>query len=165
MDWLYRVAVATHVVAATIWVGGALFMALVAIPVARQMKAPLRARVTRALGRRFRVVGWASLGWLVLSGSYMMYFWGARWANLVDLSFFRAPHTRMLSLKLLLVLLMLLISVTHDFYVGPQAGRAQPESERALRFRKMAAWQGRLTGGLAVVIVILATMVARPWLA
>ncbi|WP_230467148.1 CopD family protein [Lujinxingia vulgaris] len=163
MEMLYKVAVATHVIAATIWVGGVLFMALVAIPVARTLDPKSRANITSAIGRRFQRVGWASLGWLVLSGSFMMYFWGARWANLVDLSFFQAPHTRVLGLKLVVVTLMMLLSLTHDFFVGPRAsGGSTPE--QIARYRKMAAWQGRITGVLVILIVILATMVARPWL-
>ncbi|TXD32228.1 copper resistance protein CopD [Lujinxingia vulgaris] len=163
MEMIYKVAVATHVIAATIWVGGVLFMALVAIPVARTLEPKMRVRVTSAIGRRFQRVGWASLGWLVLSGSFMMYFWGARWANLTDLSFFQAPHTRVLSLKLGLVTLMLLLSLTHDFFVGPRASQSESAAQAA-RYRTMAAWQGRITGVLVIVIVILATMVARPWL-
>lgn len=163
MEMIYKVAVATHVIAATIWVGGVLFMALVAIPVARTLEPKLRVRVTSAIGRGFQRVGWASLGWLVLSGSFMMHFWGARGANLLDLSFFKAPHTRVLGLKLVLVTLMMLLSLTHDVFVGPRASRSTT-SKQASRYRTLAAWQGRITGVLVVVIVILATMVARPWL-
>ncbi|WP_164855880.1 CopD family protein [Lujinxingia sediminis] len=162
MEIVYKVAVATHVIAATIWVGGVLFMALVAIPVARTLEPKLRRHVTSAIGQRFQRVGWASLGWLVLSGAFMMYFWGARWANLVDLSFFQAPHTRVLSLKLGLVTLMMLLSLTHDFVVGPRASQ-NVSLEQATRYRKLAAWQGRITGGLVIIIVVLATVVARPW--
>jgi uncharacterized membrane protein len=58
-----------HVLAAITWVGGMLFIALVLVPTVRALDdAPVRTRVIRDSGRRFRVVAWMALAILVLTG-------------------------------------------------------------------------------------------------
>jgi uncharacterized membrane protein len=119
----------------------------------------------RAVARRFRPIGWSALAVLVATGSVFLYRWGATWETLADLSFFEAPHARLLGYKLLFVGVMLVVSFVHDFVVGPRAARAEPNTDRAKTLRRAAAVLGALTGGLVLAIVVLAVFVARPYLA
>ncbi len=164
MTPLYKIAVAIHVLSAIIWIGGVLFMGMVAVPAARRLKPDLRRSVTTRLGLAFRPVGWICLTLLVVTGTYMAHAWGATWQNVFDLSFFEAPHTRLLGYKLVAVTVMLGVSFAHDWFIGPQATEAEPGSEKAERYRKLAGWMGRITGILVIVIAILAIFVARPWI-
>lgn len=129
-----------HVLAMTVWLGGMLFIALVVVPVTRGLPDPaLRSRLVQQMGRRFRTIGWAALAVLVATG-------------LVNL--WQAPHllrAGRFHWKLGLVVLALLLSVYHDFVVGPRAG--QPGADPSARVR--AAWIARLNVLLVLVIVFL----------
>jgi uncharacterized membrane protein len=160
---LYKIAVAVHVLSAIIWVGGVLFMGMVAVPAARRLQPRIRRAVTTRLGMAFRPVGWTCLALLVVTGTYMMTSWGATWQNVFDLSFFQAPHTRLLGYKLVAVIVMLGLSGVHDWHLGPKASETEEGSDEAERYRKIASWMGRLTGILVIVIAVLAVFVARPW--
>lgn len=163
MSPLYKISVTLHVLSAIIWVGGVLFMGMVALPAARRLDEETRRLVTSRLGLAFRPVGWICLTVLVITGSYMAYSWGARWNNLFDLTFFEGKHTRLLGYKLMAVTAMLVVSGVHDWYIGPRAAEAPAGSERAERLRRIAKWLGMITGILVIVIAMLAVFVARPW--
>ena len=162
-DLLYRVAVMVHVLGAVVWVGGVLFMGMVAVPAAKKLDDELRRKLLDDLGRRFRPIGWTALGLLVASGIYLMWHWGATVATVLDLSFFEHDHTRKLGYKLLLVVAMLVVSGLHDFWLGPRATREGRTPQEMERDRKLAGWLGRTTGILVILIVVLAVLVARPW--
>lgn len=164
IEALYPYLVVLHVLAAFVWVGGVFFIGAVAMPVTSSMGRAGR-EALRATARRFRPIGWAALAVLVSTGCVFLYRWGATWETLADLSFFAAPHARLLGYKLVFVGIMLVISFVHDFIIGPRASRATPDSDEARRLRRMAAILGALTGGLVLAIVILAVFVARPFLA
>ncbi|QDG50170.1 DUF4149 domain-containing protein [Persicimonas caeni] len=163
MTPLYKISLVLHVLSAVIWVGGVLFMGMVAVPAARKLEPRLRRAVTSRLGHAFRPVGWLCLTVLVVTGSYMAYSWGATVENVLNLSFFEANHTRLLGYKLLAVIAMLVVSGVHDWYLGPKATEVGYGSAEAERLRKVAGWLGRVTGILVIVIVCLAVFVARPW--
>lgn len=162
MTWIYDIAVTLHVLAALSWVGGVLFIGTVALPASRQMPDRRGREAIAVLGRRFRPVGWTALAVLVATGTYMMGAWGATPANVLDGRFFaEGTRARMLGWKLLLVLAMLTISGVHDWYLGPKAS-SDPDDDEGLR--RWAAVLGSATALLSVGIVILAVLVARPWM-
>lgn len=162
----YQIAVLTHVLAAIVWVGGVLFVGGVALPASRSLDDEEEGRrVVRLLGQYFRPVGWTAIAVLVLSGSYMMWVWGARPANVWDGTFFDTIRTQWLGNKLLLVGLMVVSSGLHDWYVGPRASAADKDApDRVERWRTAAAVLGGLTALLAVAIVGIAIVVSRPWM-
>lgn len=163
MNSLYPFMIVIHVFSAVVWVGGVLFMAMVAVPAAKGFDDDLRRRLLDVLGRKFRPVGWTALIFLVISGAYFMWRWGARPSNLFDLSFFSHGHTRLLGYKLLAVLAMLIISGLHDFWLGPRATREGRSAEEIRADRRLASLMGRTTGILVLIIVGLAIFIARPW--
>src|SRR2546426_6219415 len=58
-----------HILAAVIWIGGMLFLSLVAVPVLRQVDSPLlRADLFRKMAWRFRRLVWICLAVLILTG-------------------------------------------------------------------------------------------------
>ena len=129
-----------HVLAAITWVGGMLFIALVLVPTARALDdAPVRTRVIRDSGRRFRVVAWMALAILVLTGLSNLWF---------EPFLLRSPRFHG---KLGLVGLALILSAFHDFVLGPRAGI--PGADPSARLR--ASWIARLNVLVAVAIVLL----------
>jgi uncharacterized membrane protein len=156
----YRLLVVLHVLGAVTWVGGVLFMGLVAVPVARRLAPDLRHRITVDVGRQARTVGWIALAVVLATGIAMANAWGADWATVFDGSFFAyTPRNRLLGWKLLLVAAMLVVTGFHDWVLGPRHAHA-PGDERA---RKLASRLGRVTGLLVIAIVVLAVYVARAW--
>ncbi len=129
-----------HVLAAITWIGGMLFIALVLVPVTRELAdATLRTRLVHALGLRFRTVGWIALGVLVATGLVNL------WLQPVLLS---APRFHW---KLGLVGLALILSAFHDFVLGPRAG--VPGADPSVRVR--ASWVARVNVLVVLVIVLL----------
>lgn len=164
MDGLYKAAVFIHVFSAVIWVGGVLFMGMIAVPAARRLDDELRRKILDDLGRRFRTVGWTALSALIITGVFMMWKWGARWDTVLDGSFFAHGHTRLLGYKLLAIIPMLAISGAHDFWLGPRATKSDRTPEEVARDRRLASLMGRATGLLVILILGLAIFVARPWI-
>jgi putative copper export protein len=159
---LYRICVFAHVAAACVWVGGLAFFALVLVPVLRGSPGPKTLELVRAVGMRFRVVGWAAIGLLILTGigNLLLRMPGS---VLLRAEFWRANFGKLLALKLSLVLLMLLVSVAHDL-IGARAtalALAQPGSPPAIALRNRASRLGRLVALLALAILFVAVLLVR----
>ena len=165
MRGLYLLSVWLHLVAVIVWLGGMLFLVLVLIPAIRRPEyreifSPLIHRV----GVRYRWIGWIALAVLVLSGITNLAYRGFGWADLWSGRLWQGPFGRTLGIKLLLVAIVFALSALHDFLVGPRAtalGRADPSSPEALRWRRRAAWIGRINMLLALIIVALGVALVR----
>jgi hypothetical protein len=69
-----------------------------------------------------------------------------------------------LAAKLVIVGTVLVLSVTHDFWIGPRAVRLAREtsgSGERERSRKMASWAGRVNFLLSLAILALALQLVR----
>ena len=129
-----------HILSVITWVGGMLFIALVLVPSARALDdARIRTRLIEESGRRFRTISWIALGLLVVTGFLNLWF---------QSSLLGAPRFHW---KLGLVVLALILSILHDWVLGPRAGR--PGADPSIRLR--ASWVARLNVGVALAIVLL----------
>lgn len=160
MNW-YRTVVIIHVISATMWVGGILFLGLIAVPAARRLEKQARARLLSDLGNRFRNLGYTLLIILIVTGVIQAGAHGATVANVLDGSFMQTRFGATLAAKLLFFVLMLAVSIVHDFFVGPATVRAMEQGRDTERLRKIASWLARITAVLAIAVVIYATMLVR----
>jgi len=103
----YFTLMTLHLLAAVVWIGGMLFLGLVLTPVLRCRPPDERASLLSAVGRRFLKVGWAALGAILVTGPLL---WIKRGFDV----------TPVLVVKLTLVGVILLLSVLHDFVLGPR---------------------------------------------
>lgn len=164
MPSVYYVNVTIHVLAALIWLGGMYFLALVGAQVLRTVEpAELRQTLFDQLGRRFRSVGWITLGVLVITGVANLYFrgmlhWQAVWANG---AFWRSTWGTALAVKLAAVLVMLVVEGYHDWVLGPRAGQMATNSPEAMAFRARASMYARVSALCGIVIVVAAVRLAR----
>lgn len=148
---IYLTLVTFHLLSVVIWLGGMLFLGLVITPVLRGRPAAERAALLHVVGRRFLKIGWAALGVLVLSGIAL---WEIRAFQL----------TLVLTVKLGLVAVILLLSLLHDFVLGPalvaelQKGG---EAGRTLVLRRRVSVLARLNVALALVVLILGLAFSR----
>jgi putative copper export protein len=163
---VYQAAVSIHVLSAIVWVGGLVFLALVAVPATRPLPAAERGALLNALGRRFRPVGWVCLGLLVLTGLVVSGYRGLTWETFVSGAFFGSPFGRLLAIKLGLVALMALLTLAHDLWLGPASARALAAGESATGrpmagLRRASAWTARLSLIVALAVVFLGVALVR----
>ena len=166
MHTLYVLSVWTHILTAMLWVGGMLFLVIVVVPLLRRGDRAQAAAFLHVAGVRFRTVGWACFGILLLTGSWQLSARGVRPASFLDPGFLSSPFGRTVVWKLGLFALILLVSAWHDFVVGPRATlavQAAPDSPAAQSLRRQASWLGRANVVLAVVIVLVAVSLVRGW--
>ena len=168
MHGWYIFSVWLHVMTAVAWIGGAIFLAAVIVPCLRRPE--LRAHAAMLIqvtGRRFSYIGWVCLLALVVTGITNLIFKGVGPA-LHSREFWIGPFGGLLAQKIGLVLVILMLSAVHDFFIGPralEAWRAHPQSARTQRLRKAASWMGRVNLLLSLIVVALGVMLWRgaPW--
>ena len=165
MHLFYLFSVWFHILAAVVWIGGMIFLSVILLPVIRRPEfrtaSPLLVHFS---GVRFRWIGWLCLVVLVFTGAFNLIYRGITWEELRIRDFWQSQFGVILSTKLILVVSVLLLSMLHDFFIGPKAsalGRADPGSPDALRFRRYASWFGRVNLFLALVIVAFGIMLVR----
>lgn len=160
MTW-YKFIVYVHIIAAIGWVGGILFLGLVAAPAVRRLEDKHRAEVMNEFGVRFRAIGYTLLAILAATGVIQAAFHGATVANVLNGQFFQTSFGRTLGMKLLFIVAMVGVSVAHDFYVGPAAVRIAEAGHDTARLRKIASWLARITALLALIVVAYASLLVR----
>ena len=60
-----------HLLSASVWVGGTVVLVFVGVPAIRKLEGEARATAMRALGRRWRPLGWSAMGVAILSGLWL----------------------------------------------------------------------------------------------
>jgi copper resistance protein D len=147
---LYTISVYVHVVAACAWTGSMLFFSIVVVPVLRRPEqAAAAGALVRQVGMRFRAFGWACIGTLLVTGVLNLALRGVRLDTLASGSFWADGFGRALACKLAAVVLVLVLTVTHDaLSLRPQA-------------RRIASWLGRLTLLASLLVVLFAVWLVR----
>lgn len=165
---MYQVSVYLHIIATVVWVGGMLFLALVAVPATRNLSPAERGAIFSALGRRFRTVGWICIALLLITGPLNLGFRGYSWESLSSGQMFSGEFGQTLAVKLILVAVMVALSLTHDLILGPASARAlaNPATvHTAAALRRRTSWLARfnLVLGLLVVASAVALVRGLPW--
>jgi len=166
MHTLYLLSVYLHITAAIVWIGGMFFLVLVLVPWLRKGDRAQAGRVMKEAGQRFRTIGWACFGVVLVTGSFNLYVRGVRFSSFVDPQWLASPFGRAVVYKLSFFALVLLLSAVHDFWHGPRATLAvqkDPRSPEAERFRKQASHLGRLNMLLALTLLGLGVILVRGW--
>ena len=124
-----------HLLSATVWVGGSVVLVFVGVPAIRATEGEARAAAMRTLGRRWRPLGWSSMGIAILSGLWLSSRHGAFHSAALDSGF-----DRWLIVKSGLVVLLVAGSLVHDFVLGPRLQRELARGRAARRRRRAAGW-------------------------
>ncbi len=122
-----------HVFSAIIWIGGAIFLAIVMVPVARGMEPPaIGLLFLRKAALRFRGIAWVLLGILVVSGVAALEGRGIGLGRFAEDGFWSSEIGTALLVKIVLVGILLVMSGVHDFVLGPRlSDLMQQGSERS----------------------------------
>jgi len=163
----FQLSVWLHIIAACVWVGGMVFLAVVIVPITRGLEdRALATRLLHQVGRRFRNVGWVTIGVLVVTGLSNLHYRGVGLEQLTDGEFWAGGYGRPLGYKLGLVVFILSLSLVHDFHIGPRAVevmRDAPGSPQALRMRRLASYFGRVNLLAALAVIGFAVALVRGW--
>jgi uncharacterized membrane protein len=167
MDLSRILVVSIHLLAAIVWLGGMFFIAIVMVPVLRSLEPPQkRIEVLSSTARRFRMVGWIALLVLLVTGVFNAMNRGVTLKMISTGAIFSTHFGKMLTLKVVLVLLMLVLSAVHDFIMGPRlveliSSSSNPDlSPRIKSYRKYVSWLARVNALLGIMIVACAVMLS-----
>ena len=162
MSTSHHITVFLHVLAALVWLGGMIALALLA-PILRDVGDDgVRQRLFHRLGERFRAVGWVCIVVLIgtgvlqlrMRGWWGMTVWGAG-------AFWASPLGRALAWKLATVTVILGVQAAHDFWLGPRAGRVPAGTPEARALRAQAARLARFNALVGLIVVWFAVALAR----
>lgn len=144
-----------HVFSAAVWVGGTVALVFVGVPAVRKLEGEARATAMRALGRRWRPLGWSAMGIAILSGLWLTELHGGFNRAALDSDF-----DRTLIVKSALVVLLCAGAVLHDYVLGPRLQRqlrAQAPQAAATRRRLVAV--GWFNLSLTILVPLLGVIV------
>jgi uncharacterized membrane protein len=164
MHTLYLASVWLHILAATVWLGGMFFLVLVVVPWLRRSDGVNAGAFLRETGERFRNVGWACFGVLLVTGTFNLWVRGVRLSDFAQHEWRSSPFGSTVLLKLGVFLVVLAVSGLHDFIIGPRATAAlakAPRSAEAQRARRRASLMGRGNVLFALLLVALGVMLVR----
>jgi uncharacterized membrane protein len=154
------VLVVLHVLAAVSWIGGMIFLSLVLAPLVRSRQAaPEYTALFRTAALRFRIVVWLAMGILLTTGPVLLSQRGMEVTN-------PSTWSRIASVKLGLVALLLSLSFLHDLVLGPRINQvsAIPASSRTAWQQtvvRTARWLPRISLLVALAVVLAAVELAR----
>ena len=155
MNSFYYISVWLHIVCAAFWIGGMLFLPLVLLPGIKNN--PERSQLLMVTGLKFRFYGYIVLSILLLTGILNMYFRGINFSW----NFFTTSHYgRLVIVKVILFLIILLVSLIHDLYVGRKAVSEVKESDRR-KLKLIARWTGRILLLISLTMAYLGVVISR----
>lgn len=109
----YSLALWIHLLAAISWIGGMVFLSLVLAPLVRSRRAaPEFMAVFRLAARRFRFIVWGAIAVLLSTGPLLVL---QRGWSLFD----PKEWPLALGIKISLVVILLVLTLSHDLLFGP----------------------------------------------
>ena len=159
---MYFLSVWLHILAASVWVGGLIYTAAVAVPFALTHEVAERQRLLRGLARRFRWIGWASIGVLFITGlgNLTLRLSPIKLSQVFNGEVFNPEKVeRLIAIwlpwKLMLVIVMIGLMAFHDVTSIQAAKRSEGSSDTASGNRA-----GSRAAALATLVAILVLYVS-----
>lgn len=167
MDLFWLLIRWIHVMAAVVWIGGNLALAMVIVPYFRQNLPPVkRIEILTLIGKRFEPIVWGCVLILLFTGM----------GNIINALYpfssfdsqFIGPFMRTLTIKLLLFIILLILTALHSFVFGPKLSKAieglDPETEElpsnVNSIRKQMSIVSSLMGVFSLLIILAAVALA-----
>jgi putative copper resistance protein D len=144
-----------HLLSSMIWVGGTVALVFVGVPAIRRLEGEARATAMRGLGRRWRPLGWSAMGVAILSGLWLTDRHGGFHSAALSTDF-----DRTLILKSVLVALLCVGALIHDYVLGPRLQRElrahEPQAPATRRRLIVVGW---LNFALTILVPVLGAIV------
>ncbi len=144
-----------HLLSATVWLGGTVALVFAGVPAIRMLEGEARATALRTLGRRWRPLGWSAMATAILSGLWLSDRHGA-----FNRAVLHTGFDRWLIVKSVLVVLLCIGALCHDFVLGPRLQReTREQSERAPETRRQLVLVGWFTFALTLAVPVVGVVV------
>jgi uncharacterized membrane protein len=164
---MYFLSVWLHILAATIWVGGLIYTAAVAVPFALTHEDSERQRLLRGLARRFRWIGWGSIGVLIITGlgNLTLRLSPIRFSQILNGDVFNPEKVEQLIAiwlpwKLMLVIVMIGLMAFHDI-TSIQAAKRSKGSPDSAPGNRMGSRAAALATLVAVLVLYVSVRMVR----
>ena len=131
-----------------------LFLPLVLLPGIKDH--PDRKKLLLATGLKFRFYGYIVLAMLLVTGLLNIYYRGISFSLQF---FFESKYGSLVSLKILLFITMIILSIFHDLVFGRKAVEEQMADDPALKL--IARWTGRLLLLISIVMAYIGVVLSR----
>ncbi|MGE5109050.1 MAG: hypothetical protein ACM3H8_16050 [Sphingobacteriales bacterium] len=155
MNTAYYISVWLHIVCAAFWIGGMLFLPLVLLPGIKNN--PQRRELLMATGLQFRFYGYIVLTLSFLTGLLNIYFRGMPFSPEF---FIHNQYGKLVSLKVILFISMLLISLAHDLLAGKKAVEKMQTTDNT-SFKIIARWTGRILLLISLLMAYIGVVISR----
>jgi len=150
---VFKLSLYLHIVSAMFWIGGMLFITLIIAPFLATIEdRRQRSAIYQVVGKKFRFIAWIAIIIMLVTGPVNLYYIGVTPGMLFDGDFARSSFGMAIWLKIFVIILLLISSIAHDFWLGPKA-RNSPN------FSKIAKIMGRSNLLLALIIALLAVFI------
>jgi putative copper resistance protein D len=153
MSTWYHISVWLHIVAGAFWIGGMLFLPLVLLPGIKDH--PDRKNLLMVTGLKFRFYGYIMLSVLMITGLLNIYFRG------IPFSFKFFTENRwgsLASLKIVLFISMVMISLFHDQFVGRNVIEQMGNDKQS---KIIARWSGRILLLISLLMAYIGVLLSR----
>lgn len=150
---MFKISLFLHIVSAMFWIGGMLFITLVIAPYLSTIEDPRqRSAIYQVVGKKFRFLAWIVIAIMLVTGPINLYYLGVTPGMLFDPAFAATSYGLVIWLKIAVIILLLISSIAHDFWLGPKARNSR-------NFSKIAKIMGRSNLLLALIIALLAVLI------
>jgi putative copper export protein len=144
------VLVVVHLLAAAVWVGGSTALIFVGVPAIRTLEGEPRGRAMRALGLRWRPLGYGALGVAALTGIVLA---AREWDH-------RPAFQVVFWVKVALFVCLVVASYLHNFVLGPRL-QAEIREGREERTRPTLVVVGWTSYALTLTLPVLGVVLDR----
>ena len=155
----YALLTWVHLISASIWVGGSLFLGVVLAPILRKMSMPIEERLEFMIkvGKKFNKIALPSLIILIGTGLYQSHLVLNKQEILFD-----TTYGQILVIKILLVIALIITFVIHVRTFNNNTERkivAKEMTDKQLqKLNKKGMILGEITVTLSIIILLLAAM-------
>jgi len=147
-----------HLISASIWVGGSLFLGVVLAPLLKTISESVDGRLAIMIrvGRKFNKIAIPSLGILIATGLYNSY------NILTRQELFSTNYGIILIIKIILVIALIAVFVTHIRIIRPEIERKIESKEMSQdsvqKLRSQIILLGRIIVFISVAVLLMAAM-------
>lgn len=151
-SWYY-ISVWLHILGGAFWIGGMLFLPLVVLPGIKNH--PDRKKLLLSIGLKFRVYGYIVLAIVFITGLLSIYFRGISFSSQ---PFTESRYGALVTLKIILFVTMMMLSLFHDLLVDKKAGTQMPDDNI---LKMIAKWTGIVLLIISVVLAYIGVIISR----
>ena len=148
-----------HLISASIWVGGSLFIGVVLAPLLKTMSESVEERlmIMIRVGRKFNKIAVPSLGILIATGLYNSYHILTKPETI-----FSTNYGIILTIKIMLVMVLLIVFATHvrmiRFEIEKKIESKDMSQESIQKLRSKIISLGRIIVFISIAVLLMAAM-------